>query len=80
MPRTFSLESGPNATNGMGYRQKEDIKDNQETSDRQTPLPSPDNLLTRTEPRQVSTDRIKGNNISYSIIFSMKQCAFILRI
>ena len=51
MPRTLSLEAGSNVVTGIAQNYKEEIKDMQHPLDRQTPLPSTDNILTRIEPR-----------------------------
>lgn len=51
MPRTLSLEAGSNIVTGIAQNYKAEIKDKQNLLDRQTPLPSPDNILTRIEPR-----------------------------
>jgi hypothetical protein len=51
MARTFSLEAGSNVVNGTSQQYKDAIKAKQTSLDRQTPLPSPDNILARAEPR-----------------------------
>ena len=51
MPRTFSLDTGSNVMNGIPPKYLDEIKEKQKHFDRQTPLPSPDNILTRAELR-----------------------------